>query len=122
MSGLIVVGLVAAVAFVALALQILSRQLQRDPMDVRRAEPLIDVSTEASGSVLPAELAQLRGIVANAIVSDAAYRTELQPILDQLGAGGMVEPTGRGRGRRSDRIERTISELEAARPDPNGAE
>ena len=112
MSGIVVVGLVAAVAFVALALQVFSRQLHRLPMDVRRAEPLIDVSSTMTGSVLPAEYLQLRTIVANAILSEASYRTELQPLLDQLGASGVVEPAGRGRSRRSERIDRAVAELE----------
>jgi len=113
-SGAVVVGLVVAVAFVAYALQVLSRQLQRFPLDMRRADALIDISTRLTGSVRPAELHQLQTVVANAILSDAAYRAELQPILDQLGATGPAAGAGRvrGRSRRSERIEQTIADLE----------
>lgn len=123
MSGIVVIGLVAAVAVIAFALQVLSRHLQGLPLDQRRADPLIDVSSRVTGSMRPAELHQLTGIVSNAVLSDASYRTELQPILDQLdagaprpaGTGDQADPARRrpgGRSRRSDRIEQAIAELE----------
>ena len=122
MSGLIIAGIVAAVILVALALQVLARQIQRLPLDQRRADPLIDISSVASGTMRPAELHQLTTIVANATLSDASYHSELVPLLDQLdrdrtGPGSPGGPSGRrpgGRGRRSERIDAAITELEAA--------
>ncbi len=123
MSPLVVGGVVAAIVVVALALQVLARTLQGLPLDQRRADPLIDVSRRATGSMRPAELHQLTMIVANSILSDASYRTELQPILDQLEQGPGVGPDPGpadvgdrrrpgGRNRRSDRIEQAIADLE----------
>lgn len=132
MTAVVVVGIVAAVALVALSLQVLARQLRSLPLDQRRADPLIDVSSRATGSMRPAELHQLTTIVANAVLSDASNRTELQPILDGLEDGAPPRPstsgsaTGRsdqperesarrrpgGRSRRSDRIDQAIAALE----------
>lgn len=124
MSPAVGLGVVIAVTLLALALQLLSRQLRDLPLDQRRADPLIDVSSRATGSMRPAELHQLTTIVANATLSDASYRNELRPILDQLasgttGTGSRSEATRRrpgGRTRRSDRIEHEIAQLEADGP------
>ncbi|MEM9564240.1 MAG: hypothetical protein AAGA93_16580 [Actinomycetota bacterium] len=115
MSPLVVGGIVAAVVAVALALQVLARQIQRLPLDQRRTDPLIDVSFRATGSMRPSELHQLTTIVGNAVLSDAAYRSELSPLLDRLGAPPDDEPGRRAgaRTRRSDRIETAIARLEA---------
>ncbi len=115
MNPLVVGGIVVAVVAVALALQVLARVLQGLPLDQRRADPLIDVSSRATGSMRPAELHQLTSTVTNAVLSDAAYRSELVPLLDQLGAPS-DEQGGRRPGarvRRSDRIEEAVSALEA---------
>lgn len=123
MSGFLVSAIVIAIGFVALGLQILSRQIQRTPVDVRRPDPLIDVSSAKSVTVRPAELHQLVLVISNAIISDASARTELQPMLDELsrgrpgsrsgGAGrGRDRTGGRGRGSRHRRIEQSIAELE----------
>lgn len=123
MTAIVVTGLVAAVAALALALQLLARQLRGLPLDQRRADPLIDVSSRSTGSMRPAELHQLTTIVANATLSDASYRNELRPILDGLAAdlGAQGQGGGRatarrrpgGRNRRSDRIEQEIADLES---------
>ncbi len=121
MSPVVGIGVVIAVMVLALALQLLARQLRDLPLDQRRADPLIDVSSRATGSMRPAELHQLTTIVANATLSDASYRNELRPILDQLASGttggGHGSASGRrrpgGRSRRSDRIEQEIADLEA---------
>lgn len=123
MSPIVVAGVVAAVAVVAVALQVLSRHLKDLPLDQRRADPLIDVSSRVTGSMRPAELHQLTGVVSNSVLSEASYRTELQPILDQLAAGaphkappddetGAARRRPGGRSRRSDRIEQAIADLE----------
>ncbi|MGB5757339.1 MAG: hypothetical protein WBM50_10520 [Acidimicrobiales bacterium] len=115
MSGLLVVAVVAATLFVALGLQVLSRQVKRSPIDVRKPDPLIDVTTTKSITVRPAELHQLIGIVSNSLISDASYRSELQPILHELGARNtQAEAKGRrrGRNRRWQRIDQSVSELE----------
>ena len=128
MSPAVVAGIVVAVVLVALALQVLARQIQRLPLDQRRADPLIDISSVSSGATRPAELHQLTTMVANAMLSDASFRNELGPLVDELRAdrpNGTTPPAGRrpgGRSRRSDRIETIISDLEAhwglADPDP----
>ncbi|MGI9597737.1 MAG: hypothetical protein ACR2QK_16355 [Acidimicrobiales bacterium] len=113
MSAFIVILIVAAILFVAFGLQVLSRQVQRFPVDVRRPDPLIDVTSTKAVTVRPAELHQLMGIVSNSLISDAAARSELQPILDGLGADADLRGrSGRGRNRRRQRIDRSISELE----------
>lgn len=131
MSGWIVLAIVVAIGFVAYGLQALSRQLQRQPVDIRRPDPLIDVSGHKAVTMRPSELHQLVGIVANAMISDAAARADLQPVLDELGAGPVAGETERRRGRRrrSDRIEVAIAELERRwgltgneRPRPGGGD
>lgn len=115
MSGLLVAAVVAAILFVALGLQVLSRQIQRSPIDVRKPDPLIDVTTTKSVTVRPAELHQLIGIVSNSLISDASYRSELQPILHELGARTTQAGSKgkrRGRNRRWQRIDQSVSELE----------
>ena len=86
------------------------------PVDVQRPDPLIEINTSKSVTLRPAELHQLTGIVANALVSDASFRAELQPVLQELGwAGSGGSPAGRrGRNRRTDRIDAAVGELEAA--------
>ncbi len=118
MSGGLVILVIVALGFVAFGLQVLSRHVQRYPVDVRRADPLIDVSRSKAVNVRPAELHQFIGIVSNSMISDASKRTELQPILDSLGAAAPPRvgkkrrmPT-RAKGRRANDIERAISELE----------
>lgn len=121
MSPVVGIGVVIAVMVLALALQLLARQLRDLPLDQRRADPLIDVSSRATGSMRPAELHQLTTIVANATLSDASFRNELRPMLDQLASGTTGDrassaSAGRrpgGRNRRSDRIEQEIAQLEA---------
>ncbi len=121
MSALVIAGITAAVVAVALALQVLARVIQGLPLDQRRADPLIDVSARAEGSMRPAELHQLTTIVANSVLSDASYRNELEPLLDELGASakGPVRNRDRlrgvpgGRSRRSDRLVEAIADLEA---------
>jgi len=123
MSPVVGIGVVLAVMVLALALQLLARQLRELPLDQRRADPLIDVSSRAIGSMRPAELHQLTTIVANATLSDASYRNELRPILDQLASdtiGGEDGSASGGRrpgrrNRRSDRIDQAIADLEANR-------
>ncbi len=117
MSGPLVVLVVVAIGFVALGLQVLSRELQRYPVDVRRPDPLIDVSRSTSMSLRPAELHHLTGIVADAILSDASAQAGLQPILDDLGAAAPSAPRPpaplRRRSTRAQAIDRAIGELEA---------
>ncbi len=118
MSGGLVVLVVVALGFVALGLQVLSRRIQRYPMDVRRADPLIDVSRTKTLNVRPAELHQLIGVVSNSMISEASQRNELQPILDSLGAsapprrGGKSRIRARAKGKRAQGIEQAISDLE----------
>ncbi len=115
MSGVLVVAVVASVLFVAFGLQVLSRQIAGAPIDVRKPDPLIDVTTTKSVTVRPAELHQLIGIVSDSLLSDASYRTELQPILRDLGAGSAppdAKANRRGRNRRWQRIDRSVRELE----------
>ena len=48
MSSWVIVLVVAAIGLVAFGLQVLSRQIQRFPVDVRRPDPLIDVTRSKS--------------------------------------------------------------------------
>lgn len=122
-------GILITVAVIALAgaMQLLSIRLRERPLDLRRSDPLIDVRTMSVATVRPAELHRLTTVVANAVVSDASYRSELQPILDELtgaappdhghrtgrpGRGDRVAIPRRGRSRRSDRVESAIADLE----------
>lgn len=115
MSGWVVVLVVLAIGFVAIGLQVLSRDIQRSPVDVRRPDPLIDVTRSKSVSVRPAELHHLVDIVSNALLSDAYARAELQPVLDELAVGDGPPPTitpSRRRSKRTDQIEAVVAELE----------
>ncbi len=115
MNGIMVGLIVVAALFVAFGLQVLSRHIQRFPVDVRRPDPLIDVSSSKAVTVRPAELHQLIGIISNSLISDASTRTELQPLLDELGATGRHSPgrsNRRGRGKRWQRIDDSVRELE----------
>lgn len=118
MSGGLIILVLIAVALVALGLQVLSRHMQRSSVDARRADPLIDVSRTTSMNVRPAELHQLVDIVSNSLISEASRRTELQPILDSLGAAApkTIKAGGRLRSRtkshRTHQIEAAIAELE----------
>lgn len=120
MSTPILLLVVAATAFIAFGLQVLSRQIQRNPVDGRRPDPLIDTARTTSVTLRPAELHRLVGMIGDARLSEASYRSDLQPLLDQLGsvevpgAGrSLVERIGRGRSERLRRIDRAIAELEA---------
>jgi hypothetical protein len=119
MSGGMIALVLVALGLVALGLQVLSRHMQRSSVDARRADPLIDVSRTKSANVRPAELHQLIDIVSNSLISEASRRSELQPILDSLGAGApkTVKAGGRLRTRtkshRTHQIEAAIAELEA---------
>lgn len=115
MNGLMIILIVCSVVFVAFGLQLLSRQIQRFPVDVRRPDPLIDVTSTKSVTVRPAELHQLIGIISDSLISDASARSELQPILNELGATGSSvggQRAGRGRNKRWQRIDRSLAELE----------
>jgi hypothetical protein len=83
-GGVLVAAIVAALLFLAVAVQITARQLQRYPLDSRRPGPLIDTSRETTWVVRPVELEQLNSIVAESLSSEAVARAKLVPMLDEL--------------------------------------
>lgn len=86
MGPLFVLAVIAAVLTVALGLQVLSRRIQRYPLDGRRPDLLIDVASTRRSPARPPELAHLTNTVADAMSSPAVARAELQPVLDELAA------------------------------------
>lgn len=122
-SGLLVAAIVVAALFVAFAVQVTARQLQRYPVDSRPPGLLIDVTRRTSFVVRPAELDQLHAIVSESLASDAVARTRLWPLLAELERdaprpvgpvpGEAGSPAGRRRGR-SRQLEQRLWELERA--------
>ena len=120
---MLVIAIVAAVLFVALAVQVTARNLQRYPVDARSAGSLVDTSAETSMVVRPVEFEQLAAVVAESLSSEAVARSKLWPLLDELERaappsryrrqGSPPEPTGRRRDRRRI-LEDRIAALESA--------
>lgn len=125
-DGVLVLSIVAAVVFVAFAVQATARQLQRHPVDSRRAGALIDTTRRTSWVVRPVELEQLNSIVAESMSSEAVARSKLWPLMDEIEqaapsrpiataaaerAGGRQLGGKRSRGRR---LDDRLTELEAA--------
>jgi hypothetical protein len=110
-GGWLVLAIVGAVLFVAFAVQVTARQLQRYPVDHRRAGPLVEISKETTWVVRPVEAEQLNSIVSESLSSDAVARSKLWPMLDELersapaGRGEHAGSTPTGSGRRRGRLQ-----------------
>ncbi|MGI9615263.1 MAG: hypothetical protein ACR2QO_20295 [Acidimicrobiales bacterium] len=83
-GGALVLPIVLAVVFAAVAVQVTARHLQRYPVDTRRNGSLLETTRETSWVVRPAELDQLTAIVSESLSSEAVARSKLHPLLDEL--------------------------------------
>ncbi|MGF1599653.1 MAG: hypothetical protein ACFCVK_22525 [Acidimicrobiales bacterium] len=122
MTPIEILAVVAALVVVAVGIQVAARQLQETTVDGRSAGGLVERSTTRSATALPAELAELRSIVAESVVSDAVARTKLRPLLAALGPASPAQPVERlaeagwagGRRTRIGRIDAEVTALERA--------
>ncbi len=119
MTVLIVLTSLGAVALLVLGLQVLSRQLQRFPLDHRNPGPLVETSRRRAFVHRPADLDRLHAVVAEARSSPAVAAAKLEPILAELEAtapgdrrpASATDGTRRPR-RRADPLAGRLAELE----------
>lgn len=116
MSAPIIVLILAAMGLVGFGAQILSLHLHRVPVDNRRLQRLAFSRLTKQETAHSAELRRLVTVVSNSVVNDKSAQIELQQVFEQLGATtspfGDSTASRKDRQRRSDRIEKTISDLE----------
>lgn len=121
-GGTLVLAIVLAVVFAAVAVQVTARHLQRYPVDTRRNGSLLETTRETSWVVRPAELDQLTAIVSESLSSEAVARSKLRPLLDELersaprrSSSSDAAPASRSNRRSRARfIEDRVTDLESA--------
>lgn len=126
-DALLIPGIVAAVVFAGLGLQLTVRFLHEHSLDARSPGSLLETNRRSAWVVRPAELERLQALVATALADDGAARARLWPLLDELEAaapphgtrpGGAGRPpapgAGGGRRRRARALRQRLDLIEAA--------